>query len=76
MERKPPSPDQVLTVARYLSAAYIAYEHGAGMDYTRKQYAHMPIGKFWLQMAELAIEAMTTAPERARIQAPPNRRIQ
>jgi hypothetical protein len=60
-----PDPEKVLAVARYLSAAYVAYEHGAGMDYTRKKYADHPIGKFWLQVAELVIEGMAMAGEKA-----------
>ena len=28
------------------------------MDYTRKQYADMPVGKFWLEVATLVIEGM------------------
>jgi hypothetical protein len=59
-----PDPEKVLAVARSLSAAYVAYQHGAGMDYTRKKYADHPIGKFWLQAAELVIEGMAMADER------------
>jgi hypothetical protein len=57
MDRKPEPDPHVLRVARYLSAAFVACEHGAGMDYTRKKCADEPIGMFWMQMAELAIEA-------------------
>ena len=61
MER-PPDPDHELHVARYLSAAYV---HGQGMDYTRKKYADMPVGKFWLEVARLVIEGMAMAGEKA-----------
>ena len=64
MDRQP-DPARELQVARYLSAAFIAYTHGAGMDYTRKKYAHMPVGQFWLDIARLVIEGMAMAGERA-----------
>jgi hypothetical protein len=60
-----PGPQEVLDVPRYLSAAYVAYAHGSGMDYTRKKYAHMPVGPFWLEIARLVIEGMAMAGERA-----------
>jgi hypothetical protein len=74
MERQP-DPEQELQVARYLSAAYVAYAHGQGMDYTRKKYADMPVGKFWLGVARLVIEGMSTAVEKA-FPVPPDRKIQ
>jgi hypothetical protein len=43
---KQPDPERELPVARYLSAAYVAYVHGQGMDYTRKKYADSPVGNF------------------------------
>ena len=64
MERQS-DPERELQVARYLSAAYVAYVHGQGMDYTRKKYADMPVGKFWLDVARLVIEGMATAGEKA-----------
>ena len=44
MERQP-DPERELQVARYLSAAYVAYVAGQGMDYTRMKYADMPVGQ-------------------------------
>jgi hypothetical protein len=44
MDRQP-DPDHELQVARYLSAAYVAYVHGQGMDYTRKKYADSPVAR-------------------------------
>ena len=41
------------------------YVHGQGMDHTRKKYADMPVGKFWLEIARLVIEGMAMAGERA-----------
>jgi hypothetical protein len=35
------------------------------MDYTRKKYANMPVGKFWLEVARLVIEGMAMAGEKA-----------
>ena len=64
MERHP-DPERELQVARYLSAAYVAYVAGQGMDYTRKKYADMPVGKFWLEVARLVIEGMAMAGEKA-----------
>ena len=64
MDRQP-DPERELQVARYLSAAYVAYVAGQGMDYTRKKYAEMPVGKFWLEIARLVIEGMAMAGEKA-----------
>jgi hypothetical protein len=44
MERQP-DPERELQVARYLSAAYVAYVHGQGMDYTRKKYADSQVAR-------------------------------
>ena len=52
MERKS-DPERELLVARYLSAAYVAYVAGQGMDHTRKKYADVPVGEFWLEVARL-----------------------
>ena len=62
---KQPDTERELQVARYLSAAYVAYCHGAGMDYTRKKYAHLPVGNFWLEVARMVIEGMAMAGEKA-----------
>jgi len=35
------------------------------MDYTRKKYAGMPVGKFWLEIARLVIEGTAMAGEKA-----------
>jgi hypothetical protein len=48
----------------------VAYAHGSGTDYTRKKYADHPVGKFWLEVAELVIEAMSTAGEDAQASQP------
>jgi hypothetical protein len=74
MERQP-DPDREVQVARYLSAAYVAYAHGQGMDYTRKKYADMPVGKFWMEVARLVIEGMAMEDEKA-FPVPPKGRIQ
>jgi hypothetical protein len=60
-----PDPDHEMQVARYLSAAYVAYVHGQGMDYTRKKYADSPVGNFWLEIARLVIEGMAMGGEKA-----------
>ena len=64
-----------MQVARYLSAAYVAYVHGQGMDYTRKKHADSPVGNFWLEIARLVIEGMSMAGEKA-FAVPPDRKIQ
>ena len=64
MERQP-DPDHERQVARYLSASYVAYESGQGIDNTRKKYADSPFGNFWLEIARLVIEGMATAGEQA-----------
>lgn len=64
MERKS-DPERELLVARYLSAAYVAYVAGQGMDHTRKKYADVPVGEFWLEVARLVIEGMAMAGEKA-----------
>jgi hypothetical protein len=38
------------------------------MDYTRKKYADMPVGTFWLEIARLVIEGMAMAGETAPVQ--------
>jgi hypothetical protein len=70
MERQS-DPEREVQVAPYLSAAYVAYVHGQGIDYTRKKYADMPVGKFWLEVARLVIEEMATAGEKAFPVRPP-----
>jgi hypothetical protein len=35
------------------------------MDYTRKKYAQMPVGKFWLEVGRMVIEGMAMAGEKA-----------
>ena len=76
MDTKPDPDPHVVRVARYLSAAFVACEQGTGMDYTRKKHADEPIGQFWIQMAELAIEARKMSHERAHHPVPPGRPIQ
>ena len=49
----------------YLSAAYVAYAHGQGVDYTHQKYADTPVGNFWLEIARLVIEGMTMEDEKA-----------
>jgi hypothetical protein len=64
MERQP-DPERELQVARYAAERYVAYVHGQGMDYTRKKYADMPVGNFWLEVARLVIGGMAMAGEKA-----------
>jgi hypothetical protein len=35
------------------------------MDYTRKKYAGIQVGKFWLEIARLLIEGMAVEGEKA-----------
>lgn len=71
-KRKPPSvetlhPDDVLrlqeeTLGRNLASAYIATQHGIGMDYVKKTHAHEPVGEFWISLARMVIEHMSKQP--------------
>ena len=63
-------------VARYLSAAYIAAVHGAGMDYTRKKFADHPIADFWFELAEMCIVRDHIIQEGNHHPVPPGRPIQ
>lgn len=69
-------PDADITLARYLASAFIAYIHGIGMDYARKKYADMPVGPFWIEVAEIVRAGAAQANERAASVIPPGRRIQ
>ena len=46
------------------------------MDHIGKKHADEPIGQFWIQMAELAIEARKMSHERAHHPVPPSWPIQ
>jgi hypothetical protein len=55
-EPKPPVPPEEEVLGRNLAAAYIAMQHGIGMDYARKKYAHEPVGQFWISVARMVVE--------------------
>jgi hypothetical protein len=69
-------PDPEIILARYFASAFIAYSHGIGMDYARKKYAHMPVGPFWMEVAQMVSAGTALANERAAFMVPPDRRIQ
>ena len=54
------SEDEVL--GRNLASAYIATQHGIGMDYARKKHAHEPVGEFWLSLARIVMEHFADHP--------------
>jgi hypothetical protein len=70
------TPDAEMKLARYLASAFIAYSQGIGMDYARKKYAHMPVGPFWIEVAQMVSAGTAKANERAAFVVPPDRRIQ
>jgi hypothetical protein len=72
-KRKPSSvattldPEAVLrsqeeTLGRNLASAYIATQHGIGMDYAKKTHAHEPVGEFWTSLARMVMEHMSKQP--------------
>ena len=69
-------PDPEMKLARYLASAFIAYNHGIGMDYARKKYAHLPVGPFWIEVARMVSAGTAQANERVAFIVPPGRRIQ
>lgn len=62
MGAKPVLPSQEEILGRYLASAYIAAQHGIGMDYARKTHAHEPVGEFWMSLARMVIEHMSKQP--------------
>ena len=59
-ERPIPSPEEIL--GRNLAAAFIATQHGIGLDYARKKYAHEAVGEFWISLARMVIEHLAHNP--------------
>jgi hypothetical protein len=55
-ESKGPIPPQEEVLGRNLAAAFIATQHGIGMDYARKKHADEPVGEFWISLARMVIE--------------------
>ena len=53
---KRPIPSQEEVLGRNLAAAFIATQHGIGLDYARKKQAHQPVGEFWISLARMVIE--------------------
>lgn len=39
-----------------LAAAFIATQHGIGVDYARKKYANEPVDELWMSAASMVIE--------------------
>jgi hypothetical protein len=68
-EPKRPVPSEEEVLGRNLAAAYIAMQHGIGMDYARKKYADEPAGEFWISVARMVIDQLTMRP----VQPPPDR---
>jgi hypothetical protein len=61
-EPKRPIPCQEEVLARNLAAAFIATQHGIGLDYARKKHAHEPVGEFWIWLARTVIEHLAKHP--------------
>jgi hypothetical protein len=58
-KRSIPSQEEVL--GRNL-AAFIATQHGIGLDYARKKHAHQPVGEFWISLARMVIDHLAQCP--------------
>jgi hypothetical protein len=62
--RQPEDPD--VTLGRNLAAAFIATQHGIGLDYARRKFQGSPVGPYWIQLGRKVMEDM-----RAAIDIPP-----
>jgi hypothetical protein len=45
-------------VARCLAVAFIAQSHRIGMDYASKEFAHVPAGSLWIDIARQVLAQM------------------
>ena len=61
-EPKRPVPSEEEVLGRNLAAAYIAMQHGIGMDYAKKRHAHEPVGEFWISLARMVMEHLAQHP--------------
>lgn len=48
----------------HLAAAFIATQHGIGLDYARKKHAHESVGEFWIPLARMVLEQNPGLPPR------------
>ena len=69
-EPKRPAPTEEEMLGRNLAAAYIAMQHGIGMDYAKKRHAHERVGEFWISVARMVIDHLAQHPP-----LPPRRRL-
>ncbi len=61
-EPKRPVPSAEEILGRNLAAAYIAMQHGIGIDYAKKRHAHEPVGEFWISAARMIMEHLAQHP--------------
>ena len=61
-EPQRPIAPQEEVLGRNLAAAFIATQHGIGLDYARKKYAHQAVGEFWISLARMVIEHLAKQP--------------
>ncbi|HET6207553.1 MAG TPA: hypothetical protein VFD98_12145 [Terracidiphilus sp.] len=61
-ESKPEIPNQEQVLGRNPAAAFIATQHGIGLDYARKKYAHEPVGAFWVSLARMVLDHLAQHP--------------
>ena len=61
-EPKRPMRSEEEVLGRNLASAYIATQHGIGMDYARKKHAHEPVGEFWISLARMVMEHFAQHP--------------
>ena len=57
-EPKHPEPEEEV-LGRNLAAAYIAMQHGIGMDYAKQRHVHEPVGEFWISLARMVMEHLS-----------------
>jgi hypothetical protein len=57
-----PNIEHELTLARNLASAYIATQHGIGLDYARKKNSDQSADEFWISLARLAIDHVAKHP--------------
>jgi hypothetical protein len=67
MPRPREEEDPDVELGRNLAAAFIATNHGIGLDYARKKYAGKPVGQYWIALARQVTSDMSkrdVVPER------------
>ncbi len=53
--------DPDVTLGRNLAAAFIATQHGIGLDYARRKFAGDMVGQYWIELGRKVMQDMRTA---------------